>query len=111
MRGDVRSRRIAVVPDRVLNPPPGEHDHLADLARGGWGVIALWPPGIPEDVSNGWLDSVVDQVTTFLDDGYEVALFPAGHDPEIRRLVTALDTAGRTIGGVVDLVDTPGPTP
>ena len=77
MRGDGRSCRVAVVPDTVLNPPPGAPDRLTELADAGWGVMALGPPGAGEL----WLDAIVDQVVTFLGDDYEVIL----DGPETRR--------------------------
>jgi hypothetical protein len=43
-----------------------------------------------------WLDAIVDQVITFLDDDYEVALV-AGDDAETVRFADALASAGRTV--------------
>ena len=37
MRGDGRSRRVVVVPDAIVNPPPGARDRLGELALGGLG--------------------------------------------------------------------------
>ena len=97
MRGDGRSRRVAVVPDVVVNPPPGARDRLAELAMGGWGVVALPPPGLPADISHPLVAAAVDQVVAFLDGGYEVALLPAADDPGMRRFVTALAASGRAV--------------
>lgn len=99
MQGDVRSRRIAVVPDAVVNPPTGAPDHLSELAEKGWGVIALCPPGLDPSAHRAWLDAVVDQVVTFLDDGYEVALV-ASDDPEMQEFVVALHATGRTVASL-----------
>ncbi len=101
MHGDVRGRRIAVVPDTVVNPPVGGPDHLSSLAEEGWGVIALCPPGLEPSAHRAWLDAIVDQVVTFLDDEYEVALV-YGDGPEMEEFVTALRAAGRTVMRVLD---------
>jgi len=97
MRGDDRSRRVVVVPDVVVNPPPGARDRLGELALGGWGVVALPPPGLPADISHPLVAAAVDQVVAFLDGGYQVALLPAAEDPGMRRFVTALAASGRTV--------------
>ena len=97
MRGDGRSRRVAVVPDVVVNPPPGARDRLGELALGGWGVVALPPPGLPADISHPLVAAAVDEVVAFLDGGYQVALLPAADDPGMRRFVTALAASGRAV--------------
>ncbi len=97
MRADGRSRRVVVVPDAVVNPPPGARDRLGELAIGGWGVIALPPPGLPSGVSAPLVAAAVDQVIALLDGGYEVALLPAADDPGMRRFVTALATVGHAV--------------
>jgi hypothetical protein len=97
MRGDGRSRRVAVVPDAIVNPPPGGHDRLSELALGGWGVIALPPPGLPPDISAPLITAAVDQVVALLDGGYQVALLPAADDPGVRHFVAALAASGRTV--------------
>src|SRR5262249_21847452 len=89
MRGDVRSRRIAVVPDAVLNPPEGGEDRLAAFADAGWGVVGWCPAGLAPGAREAWLEALVDQVVTFLDDGYEVVLVDP-EDPEALRLEQAL---------------------
>ena len=100
MRGDGRSRRVAVVPDAYLNPAPGAADRLAELAEGGWGVVALPQPGLPRDVEAAALAAVVDQLAAFLDDGYEVALAEPD-DRAARRLVELLAADGRGIAASV----------
>ncbi len=101
VRGDRRSRRVAVVPDAVVNPAPGDRDRLAELAEAGWGVVALCPPALEPDVAAAWLVPIVEQVVTFLDDGYLVARYPADGDPEMERFTAALAAAGREVTDVV----------
>jgi len=91
MRGDARSRRLVVVPDALLNPPAGAHDDLAPLAAAGWGVVAL-PPVRDEK----WLETIVEQVVTFLDDGYEVAL-ACSEDEAVAVFREALRATGRDV--------------
>jgi hypothetical protein len=100
MRGDGRSRRVAVVPDAYLNPPAGADDVLVALAEAGWGVVALPPPGLPADVAGPALAAIADQLTAYLDDGYEVALADPG-DPAAARLNELLgDRCGKIHAGV-----------
>jgi hypothetical protein len=96
VHGDARSRRVAVVPDALLNPPDGAPDRLAALAAAGWGVVALPPAGLPDDALAGWRQAVLDEVTTFLDGGYEVALV-GPDDPEAQALAEGLRAAGRGV--------------
>lgn len=96
MRGDDRSRRVVIVPDRVLNPPPGDPDRMTNLAEHGWGVVALPPAGLEGDAWQAWAAPLVDQVVTFLADGYEVAICgPA--DDETERFRAAVRAAGWSI--------------
>jgi hypothetical protein len=104
VRGDGRSRRVAVVPDAFLNPAAGGDDHLVRLADAGWGVVALPQPGLPADVERSALAAVADQLTAFLDDGYEVALADPD-DPIAARLNQLLVAEGRRIGRVFVLGD------
>jgi hypothetical protein len=97
VRGDGRSRRVVVVPDSVVNPPPGDGDRLGELTLGGWGVVALPPPNLPAEISHPLVAAAVDQVIALLDGGYEVALLPAADDPGMRRFVTALAASGRAV--------------
>jgi hypothetical protein len=96
VRGDGRSRRVAVVPDAYLNPAAGGDDHLVGLAAAGWGVVALPRPGLPADVEGAALAAVADQVTAFLEDGYEVALADPD-DPIAGRLKDVLAGGGRRL--------------
>jgi hypothetical protein len=97
VRGDVRSRRLVVVPDAVVNPPAGGVDHAARLAADGWGLVAL-----PPVRSEAWLDAIVEQVVTFLDDGYEVALASAG-DAAVAEFRRALRATGRDVSRELEL--------
>ena len=96
MRGDGRSRRVAVVPDAYLNPAPGGSDRLTELAEAGWGVVALPPPGLEPDVEAAALAGIADQLAAFLDDSYEVALAAPG-DALARRLAELLAADGRRL--------------
>jgi hypothetical protein len=99
MRGDGRSRRVVVVPDALLNPAAGAGDELVRLAEAGWGVVALPQPGLPADVEASLLAAVADQLTAYLDDGYDVALADPD-DPAALRLNRLLGAEGRHVPGV-----------
>jgi hypothetical protein len=96
VRGDGRSRRVAVVPDAYLNPVSGAEDRLVELAEAGWGVVALPQPGLPADVEAAVLAGVADQLAAFLDGGYEVVL-EEPHEPIAGRLNELLAAEGRGI--------------
>jgi hypothetical protein len=100
VRGDGRSRRVAVVPDAYVNPAAGAPDRLAELAEAGWGVVGLPQPGLAPDVEAAVLAGIVDQLAAFLDDGYEVALAEP-EDPVALRLGELLAATGRRIGASV----------
>jgi hypothetical protein len=100
LRGDARRRRVIVVPDSVVNPPEGAPDQLSTLAADGWGVIALSPAQVDESARAAWVDIVVEQVITLLDDDYEVAL-AQGADPAIQEFVSALAKTGRKVTRVL----------
>jgi len=104
MRGDLRSRRVAVVPDAVLNPPVGGADHLTPLTEAGWGLVVLPPAGLPEGTERAMVAAIADQVATFLDDDYEVALGWPG-DERTERLIEALSAGGRRVERRIDLLD------
>jgi hypothetical protein len=103
LRGDGRSRRVVVVPDSVVNPAPGDDDVLSTLAGEGWGVIAL-PPLELQPPAESWLEAVVDEVVTFLDADYEVALLRP-EDPAAQAFINKLDKTGRTAIRVLELDD------
>ena len=102
MRGDRRSRRIAVVADAVVNPAAGDPTGLAALTRraGAWSRCARRA----RTTRRGRLAPIVDQVVTFLDDGYLVALGWPG-DERTERLIEALSATGRRIERRIDLLD------
>jgi hypothetical protein len=107
VRGDGRSRRVAVVPDAYLNPAAGADDHLVRLAAAGWGVVALPQPGLAPEVERAALAAVADQLTAFVDDGYEVALAEPD-DPIAARLKAVLEGEGRNLRGGVSPLAGPG---
>ena len=84
----------------MLNPPKGGDDRLAALGDAGWGVVGLCPADLVAGARAAWLDAVVEQVVTFLDDGYEVALVDDG-DAETLRFTAALAEAGRFVDTVL----------
>lgn len=100
MRGDARSRRIVIVSDRILNPPPGEPDTLGRLADDGWGVIALPPDGLEGAAWQAWAAPLVDQVVTFLRDDYEVAI-GGPENEQTERFRAALRAAGWSVDRVL----------
>jgi hypothetical protein len=72
------------------------------LAGEGWGIIALPPL---ESLSAGsWLEAVVEEVVTFLDDEYEVGILRP-EDPATQAFVDELDKTGRAATRVLDLDD------
>jgi hypothetical protein len=90
-----------VVPDSVVNPPPGRPDPLASLAADGWGVIALSSAQLDGPARAVWIDIVVEQVITLLEDDYDVALVRVD-DPAVQEFVTALKETGREITRVLE---------
>ena len=101
MHRDARGGRVAVVPDSIVNPLPGGQDHLVSLAADGWGVIALWPRAVDASAQAVWVEAVVEEVITLLDDGYEVALVQVD-DPAIQEFVTALKETGREVTCILE---------
>ena len=93
---------MIVVPDSVVNPPERAPDQLSTLAAAGWGVIALSPAGGDRSAGAAWVDIVVEQVITFLDDDYEVAVVQ-GADPAIQEFLSALGKTGREVTRVLTL--------
>jgi hypothetical protein len=109
MRGDVRSRRVAVVPDALVNPPPGGVDHAAALAAAGWGLVVLPPAESLGAARGAWLEAIVDEVITFLGDDYEVALAGVG-DAAVAEFSQALRAAGHEVTRKLDLGLPTGPS-
>ena len=66
-------------------------------------MVALCPPGLRPDVARAAC-AIVEQVVTFLDDGYLVALGWPG-DERTERLIEALSATGRRIERRIDLLD------
>ncbi|MGE0237213.1 MAG: hypothetical protein AB7F09_28095 [Parvibaculaceae bacterium] len=83
---DTRSRRIAVLPEALMNA------HLANaglmlsvqhaLERVGYGVIQLPPSGAPPEVVEIAVRFVVDQVQDYLKNAYEVVEVTLGSDAD-----------------------------
>lgn len=93
-----------MVADSVVNPPAGAPDELAALADQGWGVIALCPADLVPEARQAWRSAIVDQVVTFLDDGYQLAL--AGPvTEEVSAFVDALSATGHSLTERVDLAE------
>jgi hypothetical protein len=63
-------------------------------------VIALTPAEVERSARAVWVDIVVEQVITLLDDDYEVALVQ-GADPAIQEFVSALAETGREVTRVL----------
>jgi hypothetical protein len=102
MLGDARSRRLVVVPDALLNPPPGSPDHVTALGADGWGVVVLPPPGLAPAARAAWLEAVVEEVVTFLDDDYEVALARV-EDEDLSEFTRALRASGHEVTRELEL--------
>jgi hypothetical protein len=75
---------------------------LPRLAGDGWGVIALAPADLGSSERAALLDLVVEQVATFLDDNYEVALVNE-EDPAIQAFVTKMQEIGRSVPRVLEV--------
>lgn len=101
MRGDARSRRVAIVPDGLLNPPAGAPDLLATLAADGFGVVALCPQGLDADAGTAWRAAIVQQVAVYLADGYEVVLV-RDDSGETAAFEHALHAAGHCVTRLLD---------
>jgi hypothetical protein len=87
MEGDARSRHVAVIADRFVNPDTGGLDGLAVLEAEGWGVIQLPPSHYPARVRRQLLEHVAEAVEEFLHHGYTVAA--VGMDAPARRALAA----------------------
>lgn len=88
MTTDQRSRRVAVVEHRLVNPPAGGLDALAELERRGWGVVALPPAGYPAAVARPLLAQVATHVEEFVRHGYVVIV--VGRHPGLRPALARL---------------------
>jgi hypothetical protein len=72
MNSDIRSWRMAVVPDALINPPRGVRGTLCDvlglLEASGYGVVQLPPPGKHPLL----LAVIADQLAEYSHHGYAV---------------------------------------
>jgi len=82
---DLRSRRVAVVADSLLDPL------LDELAARSFGVIQLPPAGLEPATVTAWLEQTAEHVAEFRRTGYEVVLVDDGcHTAELERLLADL---------------------
>jgi hypothetical protein len=84
VKDDGRSRRVALVSDAVLNPPPDGPDVIGAVTDAGWGVIALPPPSLPAAATRAWAAGAADQAREL-----------ARHGMTIVAVLDAADGAGR----------------
>jgi hypothetical protein len=89
MDEDLRSYRVALVADELVNPEPGGLDALEVIERLGWGAIQLPPAWYPDEVAAGLLTQVAEQVHELSAHGYEIVL--VGERPG---LIEALEALG-----------------
>jgi hypothetical protein len=71
---DLRSYRVALVADELVNPEPGGFDALEVIERLGWGAIQLPSAWYPDEVAAGLLTQVAEQVHELSAHGYEIVL-------------------------------------
>jgi len=81
VNSDSRGWRMALVPDKLINPPPGVGaavpDMLGVLEASGYGVLQLPPPG-----KHGLLLAVIaDQVAEYAHHGYAVVAIGVRGEP------------------------------
>lgn len=69
---DPRGRRIAVVADSMLE------SLLDELGAEGYGIIQLPPAGLDAPTEAAWVEQVVEHVTEFRRNDYEVVLADDG---------------------------------
>jgi hypothetical protein len=92
---DVRSFRLALIADELVNPGPGGVDGLSVLDGEGWGAILLPPDSCPSEVAAEILEQIADQVDEFRRNGYDVVLIGSGGGVEgalSARRISALPT-------------------
>jgi hypothetical protein len=87
VEGDARSRLVAVVADRFVNPGDSGVDGLGVLEKEGWGVIQLPPASYPASVRGALLEHVAEAVEEFLRHGYTIAA--VGIDARAKRALAA----------------------
>ena len=98
MEGALRGFRVAVCADALVNPEPGGIDALAVCERTGFGVMQLPATWYPEDVAEGWLEQVAEQLDEYLRRGYAVVLVTRAGDAAGELQRTALGAALAKIG-------------
>ena len=103
MEGDLRSFRVAVCADALVNPEPGGLDALAVCERTGFGVMQLPATWYPADVAAGWLEQVAEQLDEYLRRGYSVVLVMPAGDPAAAGQREALAAALAVIGHALPL--------
>jgi hypothetical protein len=74
MNPDARSKRVALVADDYVNPPPGKLDGLAVLSEAGWGVMQLPADIYPASLAARMLAEVAEQVEEFSRHDYEIVV-------------------------------------
>lgn len=84
--GDVRSARIAVVPDELLP------ELLDDLEAAEWGTIQLPPAEVGADAARAWIEQTAEHAAEFLRNDYTVVL--VGETPWADDLSAALAALG-----------------
>jgi hypothetical protein len=77
MDEDLRSYRVALVADELVNPDPGGFDALAVIEPLGWGAIQLPPGWYPDEVAEGLLVQVAEQCYELSAHGYDLVLIGA----------------------------------
>jgi hypothetical protein len=88
VKGDDRSRRVALVSDAVLNPPPGAPDVIGAVADAGWGVIALPPPSLPAASTRAWAAGAADQARELARHGMTIVAVLDAADADGRAALT-----------------------
>lgn len=77
MKPDARAKRVALVADAYVNPPPGGFDGLAVVAGAGWGVIQLPADLYPAAIAGRMLAEVAEQVEEFARHDYTIVVVGA----------------------------------
>jgi hypothetical protein len=84
---DVRTRRVAVVADSLLE------GLLETLGASGYGVIQLPPAELDATTTAEWIEQVAEHVAEFRRTGYEVVLADDGRSaPALTAALAALGT-------------------
>jgi hypothetical protein len=84
---DVRSRRVALVHESIVNAhvgnarPGGVRVIFAALAELGFGLVALPPAGLPAAASAMAVELALDQIADYAASGYRTVWVRGGDDP------------------------------